>query len=307
MGRRRRPIHTGRDKHMNKNTAPGEKFAKTRTMLEAFAMGTAAIAAVSPVVLILCYMDRLKVWWFPLLILYFVIFFALEAFLVIPQSASRLHSVLGSYNFYKAFPQELARTLRQYRKYPQPDREKVIASYRERMVTTEADLHNEKLRAHSKRLFLISGAIVTALTLWCVFGLFLSAKNGDPMNISHLIRAGAAFMMALTAFYIFRRTPKHVLSGVTCALLLLGAWSEFWTDYSLPDGKDFQFMLSQSIESLIILGIFMIAAIVLASIADRLQKSVRTHQDHQQFLLDLYEIGVLDEKELEVRFSVETH
>ena len=291
---------------MKKNITPGEQYAKTKTMLEAFAMGTAAIVAVTPVVLILCYMDKLKVWWFPLLILYFVIFFALEAFLVIPQSASRMHSVLGSYNFYKAFPQELARTLRQYRKYPQPEREKVIASYRERMVTTEADLRNEKLRDHSKRLFLIAGAIVTALVLWCVLGLFLAAKNGEPLNISLLIRAGAAFTMALSAFYIFRRTPKHVLSGVTCALLLLGAWSEFWTDYSKPDGKDIMLMLSQSFESLIILGIFIIAAIVLASIADRLQKSVRTHRDHQQFLLDLYEIGVLDEKELEVRFSVET-
>jgi hypothetical protein len=66
---------------MKKNTTPGEKYAKTRTMLEAFAMGTAAIVAVTPVVLILCYMDKLKVWWFPLLILYFVIYFALEAFI----------------------------------------------------------------------------------------------------------------------------------------------------------------------------------------------------------------------------------
>lgn len=292
---------------MKKTEQPCEKHVRTKTMLEAFAMGLAAIVSVAPVVIIMCYMDKLNVWWFPLLLLYFALFFTVVAFIVIPESASKMHAMLGSYNFYKAYPQELARKLRQVRRIPDPNREKVIASYRDRMAEDDTDVHIDKLNQWSKNLFFISGTIVTALALWCIVGLFLAALNGEALNIARLFRAGAAFMMILSAFFLFKQTPKHVLHGFTCVLLLFGAWAEFWQDYSEPVNSDIHFFLARTHESMIILVIFIAAAFVLASIARGMRKSIRTHHDHQQFLLDMYEIGVFDEKELEARFLAETH
>lgn len=277
-------------------------------MLETAAMGLAPIVFIGiPVWLICTYMDRINVWWFPLFLIYFTVIFTMKSFIVIPKSASRMHSMIGSYNFYQIYPLERARKLRQVRRTPHPDREKVIASYREKMATDDTEVQSNKLKQWSKYLFFISGTIVTALALWCIVDLFLAASNGEPLNIARMFRAGAAFMMILSAFFLFKQTPKHILHSFTCALLLLGAWAELWKDYNKPGSGDLHSFFAKTHESMIILAIFIAAAFVLAAVARGMRKSIRTHRDHQQFLLDMYEIGVLDENELEVRFSVKTH
>lgn len=287
---------------------PCEKYARIKTMLETFAMGLAPVVFIGiPVGLISHYMDRINVWWFPLFLIYFTVIFTMKSFIVIPKSASRMHSMIGSYNFYQIYPLERARKLRQVRRIPHPDREKVIASYREKMATDDTEVHSNKLKQWSKYLLLISGTIVTALALWCIVDLFLAALNGEPLNIARMFRAGAAFMMILSAIFLFKHKPINVLHGFTCVLLLLGAWAELWQDYNKPGICDLHSFFAKTHESMIILAIFIAAAFVLAAVARGIRKSIRTHRDHQQFLLDMYEIGVLDENELKVRFSVKTH
>lgn len=272
--------------------------AVVRTMLEAYAMGLSTAVGFTPVALILVYMDRLGLWWFPLLLVYFALFFSLEALVFIPIKQRRLHHVIGSEMFYQLYPQELNKALRRVRKIPQPERAPVIEAYRNRIVDTEADVQNRKRGRISTILNIAAAVIVGLLALWCVFGLYRGMQNGVKTDLARMFHVVSTAVMLAVPFTVFKPQFKMVPQIITSVLLGFTTWADIANKLTKPAICT----MAPVWEDLIVLGVFIVAGFGLAAAANYLKDGLNTRKKQQEFALAMYELDVIDEKDLDYRF-----
>ena len=269
-----------------------------KTMLGAFAMGLASVVSVTPVCLILVYMDRLGPWWFPLLLVYFALFFAVEGLVFIPIKHRRLHAVIGSEMFYRMYPQELKKALRRVRRVAQPERETVIAAYRDRLVETDTDVQNRKREQASRIITIVSGVIVLALAIWRLGGLYSRILNGAKPDLALVLHAVSAAMLLIVPFTAFGRSFRMIPQIVTGVLLGFTTWADIANRLTKPA----VYTMAPVREDLIVLGVFIVAGVGLIALANYLRDVLYTVKKQQEFALAMYELDVIGEKELDYLF-----
>lgn len=280
---------TGREK---------ESGVVAKTMLGAFAMGLAPVVGVTPVCLILVYMDRLGLWWFPLLLVYFALFFVLEGLVFIPIKQRRLHAVIGSEAFYRMYPNELRKALRRVRKSQQPERESVIAAYRDRLVETDTDVRNRKQQLASTVLTVIAAVIVGLLAVWCVYGLYRGMQNGVKTDLARMFHIVSTVVMLTVPFTVFKPQFRMIPQIITSVLLGFTTWADIANKLTKP----VLYTMTPVWEDLIVLGIFIVFGFGLAVLANYLRDVLYTVKKQQEFALAMYELDVIGEKELDYLF-----
>ena len=276
-----------------------DKWVVAKTMLEAIAMGCATLVFALPALLIMVNMDRLGLWWIPLLTVYFGLFYAFEGLFVIPKHLRKLHFLYGSEIFYQTYPEEMKKALRRARKVPQPEREQVLASYRERLESTETDAKHEKMERISRILYDAAGVIVLLLAVYCFYALVRTAQGGKTFRLSFLFDFLSACMLLTVAIAAFRKAPKMILQAFTGILLFFGIWGDLANKLSSP----MRYTMAPVYEGLIVLAVFLLAGVGLVLVARRLKSYSRTRKEQMEFHLALYELNVIDEGDLAFRMN----
>ena len=267
--------------------------------LQNLAMGLASVILFIPVALILVYIEQIGPWWVPLLFAYFTVFFTAQAFVLIPKHFTRLHHQLGSEMFYRMYPDEMKKALRRIRKIPQPEREQVIAEYRARLVDTETDIRNRRRSAASRIIYTAAALVVLALAVFCFYGLFREVQSGEKINLARVLRFVSAFLMLSVSVALFRKWSKMILQVITCVALFADIWANIANKLSVPT----RYTMAPVWKGLIIMAIFIVAGIGFALIARRLNTRANTRRNRQEFDLALYQLDVIDEKELAYRME----
>ena len=270
-----------------------------RSFIEALAIGLAPVFAVIPVLMLIVNGDVLGPWWIPLLMLYIMLFYVGEIFLIGHKYRNEVHMQVGHEAFYEIFPKERRRALRRVRKNPNPERESVLESYRMRLCDADED---EK-KAHNTRIsncfYYAAAAIIFALAGYCVYGLYQDAAVGMKMDAAHVLRFLAVVMMLTVAIAALRRSKRYILQTIASVLLFLNIWANFANKVMMP--QDYTWV--PVFEGLIVLAIFLIAAFGLMIPARMFKSDLPTRREKQAFALDMYELGVIDEKELAYRME----
>jgi hypothetical protein len=84
------------------------------SFIEALAIGLAPVFAVIPVLMLIVNGDVLGPWWIPLLMLYIMLFYVGEIFLIGHKYRNEVHMQVGHEAFYEIFPKERRRALHAY-------------------------------------------------------------------------------------------------------------------------------------------------------------------------------------------------
>ena len=276
-----------------------DKWVVLKTMLEALAMGCATLVFALPAILIMVNVDRLGLWWIPLLMAYFALFYAFEGLLIIPKHLHKLQFLYGSEIFYQMYPEEMKKALRRVRKVSQPEREQVLAAYRQRLESTETDEQHERMERISNILYNTAAVIVLALAIWCFYELIRTAQGGKAFRLSFLFDFLSACMMLTVSIAAFRKSPKMILQAITGVLLFFGIWADLANKLSSP----MRYTMAPVYEGLIVLAVFALAGIGLVLVAKRLKSYSRTRKEQMEFNLALYELNVIDEGELAFRMN----
>lgn len=272
-----------------------------KTMLGAFAMGLATVVSVTPVCLILVYMDRLGPWWFPLLLVYFALFFAVKGLVFIPIKQRRLHAVIGSEMFYRMYPQELKKALRRVRRVAQPERESEIAAYRDRLIDTDTDVRNRKRSRTGTVLTVVAAVITGVLALCCLFGVYRGMQSGVKTDLARIFHVASTAVMLTVPVAVFRQSFKMIPQIAASVLLGFTTWADIANKLTKPA----IYTMTPVWRDLIVLGVFIVAGIGLVMLAKYLKDGANTRRKQQEFALAMYELDVIDEKELDYRFRYE--
>lgn len=270
-------------------------------LVESLAMGLAPAVLAAPACLILVYMDRLGFWWFPLLIAYFALFFAAQGYILVPKRITRLHHEMGSEMFYRLFPEELKKALRRIRKVSQPEREQVLAAYRDRLTDTDADERGRKYAAAAAALYIAGGLIVLGLAIWCLYSFARGMQAGEDLSFARVLRLVSAAMLLAVSVAVLRRSRKMIPQTAAGIVLAVEIWANLANKIRVPK----RYPMTPVWEGLTVLAVFLFAGVGLVMLAGCLMDRSRTHRTRQEFDLALYELGVIDEAELAYRFSRE--
>ncbi len=262
-------------------------------------MGLAAPAVVTPAVILVIKAERIGPWWIPILFAYIILFYVFESFLINRKHMRIMQLQLGPELFYEQYPSELKKALRRARKTPHPEKERILGMYRERMDCTEADTRHEKRFRIGAILYFVAAAIVFGLSAYCLYGLFRGEQNGAKMDLARILRLVSVGMMLIVAITELRRSGRFILQGITAIVLFLDLWANLANALMMPKTHSF----APAIEALILFLIFCVAAIGLSLVAKLLRSELPSRREHQEFNLALYELGVIDEKEIAYRFE----
>ena len=282
---------------MNKRKA--DKGIVLRMHLQNMAMGLAPVILFMPVALILHYMEQLGAWWVPLLFTYFAVYYTAQALILIPKHYTKLHHQLGSEMFYQLYPDEMKKALHRIRKTISPERELVIADYRSRMIDTDADERSRKRSTASAVLYTVAAAIVFVLAVFCLYRLIRGLQNGEKLNFARVLHFVSIFLMLTVSIALFRKWFGTILQVVTCVMLFYDIWANIANKLNVP----VLYTMTPVYEALIVAGVYLVAGLGLPLVARHLNERARMHRNRQEFDLAMYELGVIDEKELAYRME----
>lgn len=89
-----------------------DKTYPLRAPLEALGIFGFLMITMIPMVLVLVNMDKLGIWWFPVLLAYFAVFLTLNARMLWRKHLDHVHFIMGDELFYKNYPKERERDRR---------------------------------------------------------------------------------------------------------------------------------------------------------------------------------------------------
>ena len=276
-----------------------EKWFRLNNTLIVFAMAFAPIVLMIPLLFLIDVAGRIGPWWILLFAVYLVLINWPPAYLMQTREQQQMRFLIGDEKFYEFYPKALKKALKRARKDQPYER---VVYYRQRLEATdwtEQEIeYGERRRLHGI-LYSIAAAIIFALVVYGLYGLFTEWQNGIKLSLIQAVRLLSLSMMVLTGM-ITARKIRFKLPGAIAAILLL---VKLWSDIVNLLQKPATYTVAPIIESAVILAVFLIAAFGVTGIANRLSEDVRTYREKKEFDLDLYELGVIDEKELAYRME----
>lgn len=279
-----------------------EKWFRLNNTLIVFAMAFAPIVLMIPLFFLIDVAGRIGSWWVLLFAVYLVLINWPPAYLMQTREQLQMRFLIGDEKFYEFYPKALKKALKRARKDQPYERVQRVVYYRQRLEATdwtEQEIeYGERRRLHGI-LYSIAAAIIFALVVYGLYGLFTEWQNGIKLSLILAVRLLSLSMMVLTGM-ITARKIRFKLPGAIAAILLL---VKLWSDIVNLLQKPATYTVAPIIESAVILAVFLIAAFGVTGIANRLSEDVRTYREKKEFDLDLYELGVIDEKELAYRME----
>lgn len=279
-----------------------EKWFRLNNTLIVFAMAFAPIVLMIPLLFLIDVAGRIGPWWILLFAVYLVLINWPPAYLMQTREQQQMRFLIGDEKFYEFYPKALKKALKRARKDQPYERVQRVVYYRQRLEATdwtEQEIeYGERRRLHGI-LYSIAAAIIFALVVYGLYGLFTEWQNGIKLSLILAVRLLSLSMMVLTSM-ITARKIRFKLPGAIAAILLL---VKLWSDIVNLLQKPATYTVAPIIESAVILAVFLIAAFGVTGIANRLSEDVRTYREKKEFDLDLYELGVIDEKELAYRME----
>ena len=279
-----------------------KKWFRLNNTLIVFAMAFAPIVLMIPLFFLIDVAGRIGPWWILLFAVYLVLINWPPAYLMQTREQQQMRFLIGDEKFYEFYPKALKKALKRARKDQPYERVQRVVYYRQRLEATdwtEQEIeYGERRRLHGI-LYSIAAAIIFALVVYGLYGLFTEWQNGIKLSLILAVRLLSLSMMVLTGM-ITARKIRFKLPGAIAAILLL---VKLWSDIVNLLQKPATYTVAPIIESAVILAVFLIAAFGVTGIANRLSEDVRTYREKKEFDLDLYELGVIDEKELAYRME----
>ena len=279
-----------------------EKWFRLNNTLIVFAMAFAPIVLMIPLFFLIDVAGRIGPWWILLFAVYTVLINWPPAYLMQTREQLQMRFLIGDEKFYEFYPKALKKALKRARKDQPYERVQRVVYYRQRLEATdrtEQEIeYGERRRLHGI-LYSIAAAIIFALVAYGLYGLFTEWQNGIKLSLILAVRLLSLSMMVLTGM-IAGRKIRFKLPGAIAAILLL---VKLWSDIVNLLQKPATYTAAPIIESAVIFAVFLIAAFGITCAADWLSEDVRTYREKKEFDLDLYELGVIDEKELAYRME----
>lgn len=279
-----------------------EKWFRLNNTLIVFAMAFAPIVLMIPLLFLIDVAGRIGPWWILLFAVYLVLINWPPAYLMQTREQLQMRSLIGDEKFYEFYPKALKKALKRARKDQPYERVQRVVYYRQRLEATdwtEQEIeYGERRRLHGV-LYSMAAAIIFALVVYGLYGVFTEWQNGIKFNLIWAVRLLSLSMMVLTGM-ITARKIRFKLPGAIAAILLL---VKLWSDIVNLLQKPATYTAEPIIESAVVLAVFLIAAFGVTGIANRVSDDVRTRREKKEFDLAMYELGVIDEKELAYRME----
>ena len=279
-----------------------ERWFRLNNTLIVFAMAFAPIVLMIPFFLLLDVAGRIGPWWILLLAVYLVLINWPPAYVMQMREQLQMRFLIGDEKFYEFYPKALKKALKRARKDQPYERIQQVVYYRQRLEAidrTEQEIeYGERRRLHDV-LYSMAAAIIFALVVYGLYGVFTEWQNGIKLNLIWAVRLLSLSMMVLTGMVTARKIRFKLPGAIAAVLLLVKLWSDIVNLLQKPA----TYTVAPIIESAVILAVFLIAAFGVTGIANRVSDDVRTRREKKEFDLAMYELGVIDEKELAYRMG----
>ena len=279
-----------------------KKGLAARSIFESLALGLAVPVLITPAFLIIMNADRLGPWTIPLLMAYILLFYAAIGYYSNKSHLDSLHYVIGDERFYDLYPLELKKVLLKKRRYPVSEEVVNTIEYYKAKIECNFVAEDEAGERRSRQrsaLFYTTAAIIALIAVFCAYEMFRSAEKGSKMDFALCLRFVSTTMAFIVASFVARKKPQMILNGITAILLFLNIWADLADHFLYPDRVTFV----PAIISLVVFALFMLAAFALVAAARRIRTRNEIRLTKGEFDLAMYELGVIDERELAFRFG----
>ncbi len=279
------------------------KRGKQRGSLGGAVTAGVAISLIAPVLsyLGIMIMTRTGIWWLPLIVGYFVILGIPFTYWINRREKYTYHMQIGHEMYYKENPSALKSALRKARKAGIPDDVRRIAAYyraRTDIVPKFSDIKEAKRRRNAALLY--TGAVVAAVLgiflIWRAFpipqGLFdQKIKKADYTSV-FLLAGGLLSLISAVGLFLGKKVrPVRYAAAIMLALCV---WSAFLA-YTLRKRPTY----TDSLIHAACLVTFALAALVAPEIAGDIRTAEQVHNDNKELRIGLYELGYLQEEDLQ--------
>ncbi len=280
-----------------------KKKRKQRGSLSGAVTAGVTISLIAPALsyLGIMIMTRTGIWWLPLIVGYFVILGIPFTYSINRRERYTYHMQIGHEMYYKENPSALKSALRKARKAGIPDDVRRIAAYyrsRTDIIPKFSDIKEAKRRRNAA--FLYTGAVITAVLgiflIWRAFpipqGLFDQKIRKADYTSVFLLAGG--LLSLISAVGLFLRKKVRPVRYAAAIMLALCVWSAFLA-YTLRKRPTY----TDSLIHAACLVTFALAALVAPEIAGDIRTAEQVHNDSKELRIGLYELGYLQEEDLQ--------
>lgn len=244
-------------------------------------------------------------WSLPLLFAYLAVLLAIGIYIPQKRAKDEYHFRVGNELFYAAYPKELKKALQKAEKRGlSPETEAILVRYRGYAdpgpeVLTPALIRKRRTGRIwglvSAVMLLAAGAVLAYRALPALRNLLPLSLKSDFTGLFSLL--GAALLLLNAVFILYRREIPQ-LGGTALIVLLLNVWACFVT-FSLTK----KYRITDILICLGCCAVFVLGRFLVPRFAGDLRSQEQKEADQRKFALDLFTLGVIDEKELKYRLT----
>ncbi len=248
------------------------------------------------------FLFRAGSWWIPLFFTYLVLILAPIGYYLERKIRIQQHGVMGSEAFYRAYPDERRRALLMRRKADVPEKvRQTIEACEAKPLPPLGEPEPAFMRRKivGLTLFYTAGVLMLAIAAYLGYILYSEWQTPPRSDISGPVTLLAAVFCLVTGVLALFRKKLPLLGYIAAGLLFVSAWSRL----VLILTKNYTPLTSHFVELLISLAVYALAAFVLLCFAVDLKSPAHRQEAERTIILELYELGVLNESELKYRLE----
>ena len=272
------------------------------TFLALLAMDYGPLIGIIPMMILFENAEKIGPWWILIFLTLISVFYLLIGMLNWRKERAELEYIGGRELLYQQYPDLLKKELRSRRKEPMSEETaRTIEYYQTQIQFRNSDEEAQYIREEKRRtiMYYVVALILAGLAVYCTCRLFFDVKAGAKMDFANVMQLISVVMILVNMFSAVRKTNKLTSNFVAAVLLLFCVLGNLSNHLLMPNTHS----LLPVIEDAIVLAVFAFTVFELLRFTQKKPSASRNRLEKKQFDLLMYELGVIDEKELAYRFE----